>query len=43
MTPNEPDEPPPFLVRWKRIYAVVLVYLLALILVFLWFTQTWNR
>jgi hypothetical protein len=40
---HEPDEPPPFLGKWKRVYAAILVYLLALILVFLWFTQTWNR
>jgi hypothetical protein len=43
MTGNEPDEPPPFLGTWKRVYAAVLVYLLALLLVFLWFTKMWNR
>ena len=37
------DEPPPFLGTWKRVYSAVLVYLLALILLFLWFTLTWNR
>ena len=37
------DEPPPFLGKWKNVYAAVLVYLLALILLFLWFTLTWNR
>jgi hypothetical protein len=26
------DEPPPFLGRWKRVYAAVLAYLLALII-----------
>ena len=42
MTPHD-DEPPPFLGTWKRVYSAVLVYLLALILLFLWFTFTWNR
>ena len=42
MTPHD-DEPPPFLGTWKRVYSAVLVYLLALILLFLWFTLTWNR
>ena len=42
MTPQD-DEPPPFLGTWKRVYSAVLVYLLALILLFLWFTLTWNR
>ena len=37
------DEPPPFLGTWKRVYAAVLLILLALILLFLWFTLTWNR
>ena len=37
------DEPPPFLGTWKRVYAAVLVYLTALILLFLWFTLAWNR
>lgn len=42
MMPPE-EEPPPFLGTWKRVYAGVLLYLLALILLFLWFTLTWNR
>jgi hypothetical protein len=37
------DEPPPFLGTWKRVYYGVLVYLLALIVLFLWFTLAWNR
>lgn len=37
------DEPPPFLGTWKRVYAAVLVYLTALIILFLWFTLSWNR
>jgi hypothetical protein len=43
VTPGERDEPPPFLGTWKRVYAAVLVYLFVLILLFLWFTETWNR
>ena len=37
------DEPPPFLGTWKRVYAAVVLYLSALILLFMWFTFTWNR
>lgn len=43
MKHDEADEPPPFLGTWKRVYSAVLVYLLAMIIVFLWFTQSWNR
>ena len=43
MTGNEPDEPPPFFGTWKRVYAAILLYLLALIFLFLWFTLTWNQ
>jgi hypothetical protein len=32
-----PDEPPPFLGTWRRVYAAVLLYLAALIGVFYWF------
>ncbi len=42
MTSHE-DEPPPFLGTWKRVYSAVLVYLVVLIVLFLWFTQAWNR
>ena len=42
MTPHD-EEPPPFLGTWKRVYSAVLCYLLVLILLFLWFTVTWNR
>ena len=37
------DDAPPFLGTWKRVYSAVLLYLLVLILLFLWFTFTWNR
>lgn len=28
---NQPDEPPPFLGTWKRVYAAVLIYVAVLI------------
>ena len=34
-----PDEPPPFLGTWRRIYAGVLLYLAALIVLFYLFTR----
>lgn len=34
----EPDEPPPFLGSWSRVYVAVLLYLAALIALFRWFT-----
>jgi hypothetical protein len=40
---NTPDEPPPFLRTWKRVYAAVMLYLVAMIAVFFWFTERWNR
>ena len=41
MTPHDqiPDEPPPILGAWPRVYAVVLVYLAAVIAIFYWFTR----
>lgn len=36
------DEPPPFLGTWKRVYIAVLLYLVALIVLFYWFTRTFN-
>ena len=38
-----PDEPPPFLGTWRRIYMSVAVYLAALMVLFSWFTRTFNR
>jgi hypothetical protein len=38
-----PDEPPPFLGSWPRVYAAVLVYLAAIILFFYAFTRAYNR
>lgn len=37
-----PDEPPPFLGTWPRVYTVVLVYLAALIAVFYAFTRYFS-
>jgi hypothetical protein len=37
------DEPPPFLRKWSRVYAAVLVYLAALILLFYFFTKAFTR
>jgi hypothetical protein len=37
------DEPPPFLRSWRRVYAVVIVYLFALIGLFFWFGRAWSR
>jgi hypothetical protein len=38
-----PDEPPPFLRSWNRVYVLVVVYLIAVILLFYWFMRTFNR
>ena len=42
MNPDEdqiPDEPPPVLKTWQRVYAAVLAYLAALIFAFYIFTR----
>ncbi len=36
------DEPPPFLGQWKRVYAVVLVYLFVLILLLFAVTEYFH-
>jgi hypothetical protein len=36
------DEPPPFLGQWKRVYAVVLVYLCALIVALFAITEYFH-
>jgi hypothetical protein len=33
------DEPPPLLGSWPAVYAALLIYLLALILLLAWFTK----
>jgi hypothetical protein len=37
-----PDEPPPFLGTWRRVYVAVLIYLCAIIGGFYWFTHAWQ-
>jgi hypothetical protein len=37
-----PDEPPPFLRTWKRVYIAVLIYLCAVIAVFYLFTRAYR-
>jgi hypothetical protein len=37
-----PDEAPPFLGTWRRIYAAVLIYLVAIISVFYAFTRAYR-
>lgn len=37
------DERPPFLGTWRRVYSGVVLYLAALIILFSWFTWSWNR
>jgi hypothetical protein len=37
-----PDEPPPFLGSWRRVYAAVLAYLAGLILLFWAFTRAFS-
>jgi len=40
---KEPEEePPPFAGSWGRIYCGVILYLCCLIMLFYWFTRTWN-
>jgi hypothetical protein len=38
-----PDEPPPFLGKWSRVYAAVLIYVAALITLFYFFTKAFTR
>lgn len=37
-----PDEPPPFLGTWRRVYAGVLIYLALIILAFYLFTRAYR-
>jgi hypothetical protein len=37
-----PDEPPPFLGTWKRVYVAVLIYLCVVIAVFYLFTRAYR-
>jgi hypothetical protein len=40
--PQEPDEPPPVLRTWRRVYIAVLIYLGALIAGFYLFTRAYR-
>ena len=40
---NAPEEPPPFLRTWRRVYTAVLAWLALLIALFYWFTRTFAR
>ena len=41
-TRDVPDEALPFLRTWRRVYAGILIYLVLIILVFYWFTETYR-
>jgi len=41
-TRDVPDEPPPFLGTWKRVYAAVLLYLVGIISLFYLFTRAFR-
>ena len=36
------DEPPPFLGRWERVYALVVIYLACVITLFYFFTKSFE-
>ncbi|MBI1788564.1 MAG: hypothetical protein HYR60_13565 [Acidobacteria bacterium] len=45
MTPDRremPDDPPPILGTWRRVYSTVVVYLVLLIALFYVFTRTFS-
>jgi hypothetical protein len=42
MPPIEPDEPPPFLRTWRRVYTAILIYLAAIIAGFYLFTRAYR-
>ena len=37
------EEPPPFLGTWPRVYAAVVIYLVAVISLFAWFGKAFSR
>ena len=37
-----PDEAPPFLRTWRRVYVATFIYLVLIILAFYWFTEAWR-
>jgi hypothetical protein len=40
---DHPDEPPPFLGTWNRLYLAIILYLVVVITLFYFFTRTFNR
>ena len=41
--PDEADEAPPFLGRWRNVYTAIALYLVTLIVLFTLFTRSFNR
>ena len=37
-----PDESPPFLRTWRRVYVATLIYLVLIIFAFYWFTEAYR-
>ena len=37
-----PDDPPPFLRTWRRVYIATMIYLVVIILAFYWFTEAYR-
>ncbi len=42
MPQKEPDEPPPFLGTWRRVYTSILIYLCLIIAGFYLFTRAYR-
>ncbi|MCX6598355.1 MAG: hypothetical protein NTV70_18535 [Acidobacteria bacterium] len=40
---STPEEPPPFLKTWPRVYAAVVIYLVMIICLFAWFGKAFSR
>jgi hypothetical protein len=41
-TPRDPDEPPPFLGTWRRVYTVILIYLGVIVAGLYLFTRAYR-
>ena len=41
-TRDVPDDPPPFLGTWRRVYVAVLIYLVAIIFIAYQFTRAYR-
>ena len=42
MPPLDPEEPPPFLGTWRRVYTAILIYLAVIIAGFYLFTRAYR-